>query len=334
MMSLHTGAAWLPLALLFTLCVASCSGEVIKDAQDPATADAGVGPDAIDERIGRIFGNDDELGGIDRDVVRRMLEVTARDDAPFFMVNFIKHRERAEYADGRETELTGAEADGIYGQMFLPILTDIGARPVFVAEVEATLMGDDDVQWDQVGVVHYPSRGEFFEMLERADFEEAAAHKAAGVETTLVMFALPIVNDELEDLPAVDLETVPYPPTDADSPLAIIHLYAYRELAQYADGRETELTGQEAVNTYTQGRQDQGVTELGVRPGLWLDIDGPLIADERSFDEFRINLFPSHATFMDVAASAGEAGIEHRTAGLEHHYTLMTLPLINEYGYE
>lgn len=37
------------------------------------------------------------------------------EDGPFVMVNLLKFKERAEYADGRETDLTGAQAYAIYG---------------------------------------------------------------------------------------------------------------------------------------------------------------------------------------------------------------------------
>lgn len=325
---------WLAVALAVVLATA-CSDGVSASAsgsEADAGSEAGASSDPIGERIDRIFPDDPDFGAIDRELVRRMMEVPRAQDGAFFMVNLIKHREHAAYADDRETDLTGAQADALYGERVLPILTDIGARPVFVANVEMTLMSDDGVQYDQIGVVLYPSRDAFFEMLERDDFRQAAEHKQAGVETTLVMPAQP-TGDELPSR-EVDLDAVPFPATTDDQALAIVHLYDYRDLALYADGRETQLTGEEAVDIYSVNRFEQGVLELGVRPGLWLYIEGSLIGDDRQFDEFRTNLFPSHATFWDVAASAGEAGIEHRTAGLEHHYTLMTAPIINEYGYE
>ena len=37
-------------------------------------------------------------------------------DSPIHMVNLLKFKEKAEYEDGRETNLSGAEAYAIYGQ--------------------------------------------------------------------------------------------------------------------------------------------------------------------------------------------------------------------------
>ncbi len=297
------------------------------------SADPAASP--IDQRIQRLFPDDPSFGVVDRDQVRRMLEVPPEDDAPFYMVNLIRHREQAEYADGRESTLTGAEADGIYGGLILPILADIGARPVFVANVERNLIDDDGARWTQIGVVRYPSRAKFFEMLEREDFRRAAVHKEAGVEKSLVLVAH-LEGDPLPDvLRDVDLSSVPYPPTPEDPPIAVVHLLDYNDVAQYADGRETSLTGREAMRLYEEGRQEQNVFGLGVRPGLYLLIEGEVVGDGRDWEEFRINNFPSRATFAQVSSpdSLGEAGIVHRQAALRETYTQLTAPLLTEVGY-
>ncbi len=299
------------------------------DGSQPAT----VSP--IEQRIQRLFPGDPPFGDVDRAQVRQMLEVPPEEDGPFFMVNLIRHREHAEYPDGRETNLTGEQADGIYGSLILPILLDIGARPVFVANVEDNLIDADGAAWTQIGVVRYPSRAKFFDMLERQDFVDAAQHKLAGVEKTLVLVA-DIDGEPLPDaLRNVDLSSIPYPPTADDQPIAIVHLLDYNDIAQYEDGRETMLTGREAMSLYETGRQDQNVIGLGVRPGLWLAIEGEVIGDGREWEEFRINNFPSRATFeaITTADSLDEAGVEHRVAALRETYTQRTAPLLTEVGY-
>ncbi|MEC7970211.1 MAG: DUF1330 domain-containing protein, partial [Pseudomonadota bacterium] len=37
-------------------------------------------------------------------------------DKPIYMLNLLKFKDKAEYADGRASELSGAEAYGIYAQ--------------------------------------------------------------------------------------------------------------------------------------------------------------------------------------------------------------------------
>ena len=182
----------------------------------------------------------------------------------------------------------------------------------------------------------YPSRAKFFEMLEREDFRAAAAHKDAGVEKSLVLGAH-IEGDPVPDvLRQLDLTTVPFPPTEDDPPIAVLHLLDYNEIAKYRDGRETTLTGREAMQLYQDGRASQDVFRLGVRPGLWLEIEGELVGDSREWEKFRVNLFLSRATFASITTtdSLDDAGVEHRFAALRETYTQLTSPILTEVGYE
>ena len=52
---------------------------------------------------------------------------------PISMVNLLKFRKKAEYPDGRETDLTGAEAYAIYGLGVSKLVADLGGRMVFQA---------------------------------------------------------------------------------------------------------------------------------------------------------------------------------------------------------
>ncbi len=116
------------------------------------------------------------FGTVNEAFQEEMRNTTAEEDGPFYMVNLIKYREFADYADGRETDLTGREADALYAP--LEFLQGIGAQPVFVADVERQLLGSD-VEWDQVAVVRYPTRAKFFEMIDNPEFQARAAHKGS-----------------------------------------------------------------------------------------------------------------------------------------------------------
>ena len=100
-------------------------------------------------------------GQIDQEYGIRLATTAPEDDGPVWMVNLMRYKERAEYADGRETTLTGREADNEY----LPIgpLTAVGAEIVFVADVEDQFIGDEP-PWDRIGVVRYPTRASFIAM--------------------------------------------------------------------------------------------------------------------------------------------------------------------------
>ena len=49
-------------------------------------------------------------------------------EGPVFMVNLLKFKEKAEYADGRETDLTGRDAYQIYGAGVSDLIPKLAAR--------------------------------------------------------------------------------------------------------------------------------------------------------------------------------------------------------------
>ena len=77
---------------------------------------------------------------------------------PISMVNLLKFKEKAEYADGRETELTGAEAYAIYGQGVSKLVAELGGEIVFAGIVERLALGEIEELWDQVAIAKYPNR--------------------------------------------------------------------------------------------------------------------------------------------------------------------------------
>ena len=115
------------------------------------------------------------------------LELPSEEDGAFWAVNLMKYRPLAEYADGRETTLTGREADDLYAP-YGPIEA-VGGMVAFGADVSNQLSGSPE--YDRVAIVRYPSRAAFFEMQRRDDFQELHVHKDAGMEFTTVIACLP-----------------------------------------------------------------------------------------------------------------------------------------------
>ena len=93
------------------------------------------------------------------------------DDGPVWMVNLMKYREVADYADGRESTISGRQADDIYPP--IESLRTVGAEIVFFGDVDQQLLGDDTV-WDRIAVVIHPSR-------RRRDV--SSAHPLSGDQT-------------------------------------------------------------------------------------------------------------------------------------------------------
>jgi hypothetical protein len=97
---------------------------------------------------------DARFGTVNEDQLRRMVEIDPADDGPFHMINLIKFREKADYRDGRETDLTGREADALYAP--LEFLKEIGAKIVFVTDVETNLISLEGTEWERIAIVATP----------------------------------------------------------------------------------------------------------------------------------------------------------------------------------
>ena len=123
-------------------------------------------------------------GAINDTQLERMRSLSPDEDREFLMVNLIKYRTKAKYADGRKTELTGEQANALYAPF--EFLAQIGAEVAFVGRV-TDQKGKTEPRWDQIGIVRYPSRAKFFEMVTSPAFQERAVHKDAGLEFSQVL---------------------------------------------------------------------------------------------------------------------------------------------------
>ena len=125
-------------------------------------------------------------GAIDQAFVDRMAGVPVEEDGPVFMLNLMRYRPWADYAEDSDRDplprITGREADDRYAP--LGILAEIGASIVLFGDVVEQHRGDEG--WDRVAVVRYPTRRSFLEMQTREDFIALHVHKDAGMERTII----------------------------------------------------------------------------------------------------------------------------------------------------
>ena len=102
-------------------------------------------------------------------------------EGPIYMLNLLKFKEKAEYADGRETVLSGAEAYAIYGQEVIQHLQKVGGAPMFSAGVERLMLGEVEELWDTAAIAMYPSRKAMLEMIMSPEYQASALHREAGL---------------------------------------------------------------------------------------------------------------------------------------------------------
>ena len=107
-----------------------------------------------------------------------------------FMLNLLKFKPKAEYPDGRDTDLTGQQAYAIYGMEVGKIIDKLGGRIVFGGVPNVLVIGDGDIEWDQVAIVEYPSMEAFAGMTASDEYQKIHVHREAGLEHQLLINCL------------------------------------------------------------------------------------------------------------------------------------------------
>ena len=101
------------------------------------------------------------------------------------MLNLLKFKERAEYSDGRETNLSGFEAYLIYSKETQEHLKKVGGKLVFSGPVSRLMIGEADELWDAVGIAEYPNRAAMLKMITDSAYLKSSEHREAGLEGQL-----------------------------------------------------------------------------------------------------------------------------------------------------
>ena len=110
-------------------------------------------------------------------------------EGPVAMVHLLKFKAKAEYADGRETDLTGAEAYASYRRELVERVTSAGGRLVFQGAARHLVLGEVEEMWDEVLVVEFPSKETFADIITSPDMAEWGLHRRAGLTGQLLIAA-------------------------------------------------------------------------------------------------------------------------------------------------
>ena len=186
------------------------------------------------------------------EMISRWFQLPPEEDTPFWAVNLMKYKARADYGDGRDEGRTGKEADDAYTP-FGP-LAEIGAMIAFAGDVVA--QHGSEPRWDRIGIVRYPSRAAFFAMQQRDDFKDQHVHKEAGMETTIVMSCLPV-------------DGAPHSATPEGGQVVL-------RVRRFAEVDAVDALGEEPVPD-------------GVTPLSRFAVEGVIVGDDRTWDEVRFD---------------------------------------------
>ena len=123
------------------------------------------------EVVNKVFPNREQIEGF----------MAPGQDGPIYMLNLLTFKEKAEYPDGRDADLTGAEAYAVYSAEVAGHLATVGGRGMFAAEVERLMLGEVEELWDTAAIAMYPSRKAMMEMMSSSDYQASAVHRTAGL---------------------------------------------------------------------------------------------------------------------------------------------------------
>ncbi len=108
---------------------------------------------------------------------------TPDDGGPVVMINLLRYRDRAVYAEGADAEpCSGREAYQRYAEGVLSRLASVGARPIWAGSVAATVIAPHGERWHDAILVEYPSRKAFLEMVSQPEYQAVVHHRTAALE--------------------------------------------------------------------------------------------------------------------------------------------------------
>lgn len=107
------------------------------------------------------------------------------DNAPFVMVNLLKFKDNAEYADGSDPDLSGVQAYARYGRAIQACLTSVGGRQIYAGPVTGLMIGEVEELWDMVALVEYPSLAAMQKMVSSPEYQAIENHRKAGLSGQL-----------------------------------------------------------------------------------------------------------------------------------------------------
>jgi uncharacterized protein (DUF1330 family) len=115
---------------------------------------------------------------------REAIEDFARrtpDDAHIVMVNLLRFRERADYGEGSREDVSGREAYARYSKAVIPLVWEVGGQPLWMGKARASVIAPEDEAWDEVLLVHYPSRRAFLRMVTSDAYQKILHHRTAAL---------------------------------------------------------------------------------------------------------------------------------------------------------
>ncbi len=118
----------------------------------------------------------------------------------------------------------------------------------------------------------------------------------------------------------------------AEGPIFMVNLLKFKALAEYEDGRQTELTGREAYHIYALGVAEV-IEQVGGRLCFGADVERLMLGEvEELWDQVAIAMYPSRTAMFEMIQLPEYAEISvHRSAGLAGQLNIETVDASGEW---
>ena len=112
----------------------------------------------------------------------------------------------------------------------------------------------------------------------------------------------------------------------AEGPIFMVNLLKFKALAEYEDGRQSELTGREAYQIYARGVAEV-IQQVGGRLCFGAEVERLMLGDvEELWDQVAIAMYPSRTAMFEMIQLPEYAEISvHRSAGLAGQLNIETV---------
>lgn len=118
------------------------------------------------------------------------------DNSPVFMLNLLRYKKDADYGEPGDAPCSGRTA---YHERYVPVFRELaageGVKVTWLAAALARVVGPAEEQWDEVGVVEYPSFAAFRRIIESACYKaEAERHRLAALADWRLIATTPLLR--------------------------------------------------------------------------------------------------------------------------------------------
>lgn len=123
------------------------------------------------------------MGTVQPDPQHLQAFLNETDDRPIRMLNLLRFRDQAQYAEGFNAEpCSGVEAYQRYSRLAGPCVAAVGGHMLWQGDVLAGVIAPPDEIWHKAFIVEYPSRKAFIAMLMNEDYRACVPHRTAALD--------------------------------------------------------------------------------------------------------------------------------------------------------